>query len=359
MKKHFFKSLVLLLVLGLTSCEPQESDVNLQENKADVFDINPETGKKRYNVQRTHIGSQFNSLPKENNRSAKSNSGLYYKGETLNSSWKDLSRSILQNMEDETGGKGFYNLDFQKNRFTYAAENSFNPKRSRVFFGLKAHDRPKSIFINNIRFGAKSSVNRFYNNTNNIKFRALGKIDKILEVKNGSYSRASGRVYSKLNNTKKTQQLSFKGEWNFNETKSKSVSVSNKIKSEFEAGGKLFQKLDIKVKVSHEISTTNTEATSTSIGFRISTDGEKVKTPPGKRAYWAIVKRTRTENYIWKGKFDFSGSLVGDHGKSKGGTERHYRLSADDFFYEYTNRGDMEIPTSVDYDEYTLETWYE
>ena len=353
MKKHFFKSLVLLSVLGLTSCEHQESDVNLQETKAEVFDINPETGKKRYNVQRTHIGSQFNLLPKENNRSAKSNSGLYYKGETLNSSWKDLSRSILQNMEDETGGKGFYNLDFQKNRFTFIIQ------QGRRAIGVSQNARPRSIFINNIRFGSKSSANKNYSNAStSIKFRALGKIDKIQEVKNGSYSRASGRVYSKLNNTKKTQQLSFKGEWNFNETKSKSVSVSNKIKSEFEAGGKLFQKLDVKVKVSHEISTTNTNATSTSEGFRISTDGEKVKTPPGKRAYWAIVKRTRTENYIWKGKFDFSGIVVGDHGPKRG-KGRVEAVLADDFFYEYTDRGDMEIPTSVDYDEYTLETWYE
>ena len=347
MKKHFFKSLVLLSVLGLTSCERQESDVKLQETKAEVFDINPKTGKKRYNVQRTYIGSQFNLLGKENNRSAKSNTRLYYKGESLNSSWKDLSESILKNMEDETGGKGFYNLEFQKNRFTHII------KQGRRAIGVSQNARPTSIFINRIRFGSKSSADKHFRNSNT-QLRALGKINKILEVKNGSYSRASGRIYSKLNKTKNTQHLSFKGEWNFNETKTKSVSVSNKVKSEFEAGGKLFQKLDVKAKVSFERSTTNTEATSTSIGFKISTDGEKVKTPPGKRAYWSIVKRTRTENYIWKGKFDFSGVVVGDHGR-----DRIESVLAKKFFYEYTSRGDMEIPTAIDYDEYTIETWYE
>lgn len=351
MKTHFLKSLVLVSVLALTSCERQESDVNLQETKAEVFDINPDTGKKRYNVQKTYIGSQFDLLGKENNRSSKSSSGLFHQNESLNSPWKDLSKSILQSMEDETGGKGFGNLDFQKNRFTALKTGKRRP------VGVSSNARPKSIFINNIRFGSKSSANKYYNNSGT-NFRSVGKINKILNVTNSSYKKASTRVYSKLNNSNSTQNLSYNGEWNFNETKSKSVSVSNKIKSEFEAGGKLFEKLDLKVKVSHENVTTNTSGSSTSQGFKISTNGETVRTPPGKRAYWSIVKRTRTENYIWKGKFDFSGVVVGDHGRKRG-KQRTESVPAKDFFYEYTNGGDIEIPALVDYEEYTIETWYE
>lgn len=150
MKTHFLKSLVLLSVLGLTtSCERQENDVNLHETsaedtKAEAFEINPETGKRMYNVQTFDLGSESDIINKTNNRSGKG-AGLLYKNQNFDSDWKDLSKSTLEDMEDETGQKSFTNLDGLQNRFTFIG--SFNK-------------RPKSIFINDIRFGKESSVNK-------------------------------------------------------------------------------------------------------------------------------------------------------------------------------------------------------
>ena len=65
-----------------------------------------------------------------------------------------------------------------------------------------------------------------------------------------------------------------------------------------------------------------------------------------------LKKLTRTENYIWEGKFDFTGYAIGDFGK-----KRYAKVKAKDFFYEFSKN--MEIPTYIDFDVYEIETWWE
>lgn len=186
-----------------------------------------------------------------------------------------------------------------------------------------------------------------------------GKISEVLNVDNGPFTKAHRAIFSEKNDSKETKNLSTDGEWNFSETETVSLAVKKGIKSEFEAGGKLFKKLDLKVKFSYEQSTTNTNSTSTSRGYKITTKNKIVNTPPGKTAYWSVERRIRTENYTWKGKFNFTGRVIGDFGRNGRRGHQYSSVDANSFFYEYADRGDMEIPTSLDYYDYRIKTWYE
>jgi len=337
MKKLIITSCALLI---LSSCEKAEMDNDVILSKTEVvYNINPNA--KRHHVTTTTLGSEFDLAAKQNNKLTKSSTSVLLKGDDLSSDWQDLSKSTLENMEDEFGIKRFTELDFLKNRFT--ATGRFN-------------SRPKSVFVNDIRFGKKSKANKarqFSTSDRETDFRAVGEIKEYLTVNNSPSRRVSGHpIFSKKNTSNNTKNLTINNKWSLSETTSKSVSVANKFKAEFEAGGKLLEKVDLKLKFEYSRTTTNTTSTATSRGFDISASNFEINTPPGKTAFWALKKLTRTENYIWEGKFDFTGYAIGDFGK-----KRYAKVKAKDFFYEFSKN--MEIPTYIDFDVYEIETWWE